>query len=190
MIEVDLSVEMAAAWPQVKQEHLDSTQSSGVTSTALANVGKVQESFGIANVEFLAGNLYRPAIDLMSAAAMIQPVYDNGEVIDLIAWTAFKPHDWYWRTGNGWALGIDAISCGGTKSDFKSIMIHTTPLKWLAAGGEGITILNWNAPEIQSLSAFDQLICFDHIVSTSVAKILAQPFPVPQIVIHGTHHAA
>lgn len=181
---------MAAALARVKQEHLDWMQSSGISSVALAKIGMMQEPFGIAEAEFLESGLYKPITDLSALKAVIQPVYESGDLIDLIAWSIIKPKDWHWRTGSGWALGIDAIWKGGVHEDFNSISIHATPFDWLAAEGEGITILDWNAPQIRMLAEFGQLVCFDRRISNRISKTLSQPFQAPQIVIEGDRRAS
>src|SRR5690554_3957918 len=93
--------EIESACDNVRNAHLDRLQSLGVTSTTIATLGAVQVPFGVMGCDYLGGNLYQPGGDVPH---IVQPIYDDGALIDLIAWRTAEPQKWLWRTGAAWAL--------------------------------------------------------------------------------------
>ena len=67
---------------------------------------------------------------------------DQGEVVDLVAWSARENILATWRS-TAFALG-DLDQCFNPATWFADgmLQIHRTPLDWLKAGGDGIVILN------------------------------------------------
>ena len=177
---VDMDAEILAAVGRVEQTHLNWMMGMGVSSSAIAGLGKTQAPFGIGRVEFLGSDYWQPHDGPAAISAVVQPVYEDSQIIDLIAWRSLKPHDWRWRVGEGWALGVDCLR-GNAWDGFASITVHATPLAWLTAGGEGLAILNWTSSCIYQLSQFTEIICADSRVAGRLNEILSRPVRVPRI---------
>lgn len=177
----DLSLEMYAAVSRVEQRHIDWMIGMGVSSSAMAAVGRTQEPFGIGQLEFVGTGYWQPIDGPGAIGAIVQPVYEDGIIVDLIAWRSLKPLDWRWRVGAAWALGADSLH-GSAWGGFASITVHPTPLAWLAGAGEGLAILNWTSPNIRQLSQFDEIVCDDSKVAGRLNEILSRPARVPRIV--------
>ena len=180
MVAINLSDEMHTAVGRVEQRHLNWMMGIGVPASAIAGLGKREEPFGIGFLEPVGTDYWQPIDEPAAIGAIIQPVYDDGDLIDLIAWRSQNPLDWRWRVGSAWALGADFLH-GSVWDGFASIAIHATPLAWLAAGGEGLTVLNWTSPYIHQLSNFDEIVCNDSKLSSRLNKILSRPSRVPHI---------
>lgn len=185
----DLAAEMLAAVSRVEQSHLNSMIGMGVSASAVANLGHTQEPFGIGKVEFLGANYWQPHDGPASIGAIVQPVYEDGDIIDLIAWRSLKPSDWRWRVGNAWALGADFIH-GTAWRGFSSLTVHPTPLSWLASAGEGLTVLDWESTLVRQLALFDEIVCDDSKVAGRLNEILSRPARVPRIVKRALRHVA
>ena len=177
---VDIEAEMLAAVGRVGQSHINWMIEMGVSSSAIAGLGKKQEPFGIGQLEFIGSDYWQPHDGPAAIGAVVQPVYEDGHIIDLIAWRSLKPQDWRWRVGEAWALGADSLQ-GSPWRGFASITVHATPLAWLAAGGDGLTILNWQSATIRSLSNFDEIVCEDSKAADRLNEILCRPMRVPKI---------
>ncbi len=176
----ELGAELSSAVCRVNKTHIDWLLGLGVAKTAIARIGAVQPPFGIAQVEFLKGSFWQPCDGGGGVGAMIQPVYEGGSLVDLIAWRSLKPSDWHWRLGEAWALGADAAD-GTPWHGFASLVVHATPLAWLASGGDGLVILNWSSPEVRRLNLFDELVCSDNLVADRLERLLSRPARVPRV---------
>lgn len=70
-----------------------------------------------------------------------------GVLLDIVAVASHVRNEWALRTGLGWALGIDAIedAHAALMRDEKRVRLklHATPFDWLAAGGDGLCVLDW-----------------------------------------------
>ena len=177
---VDLDAEILATVGRVEQSHLNWMMGMGVSSSAIARLGKTQEPFGIGRVEFVGSDYWQPHDGPAAIGSIVQPVYEDGQIIDLIAWRSLKPRDWRWRVGEAWALGADSLH-GDPWTGFASIRLHSTPLAWLAAGGEGLTILNWQSAALRALSNFEEIICADSTAADRLHQILCRPARLPKI---------
>lgn len=78
-----------------------------------------------------------------------------GALIDVVALASHVRDEWSLRTGLGWALGMDAIddAQAALARDEKRIRVrlHATPFDWLAAGGDGLCVLDWCAASLSEL---------------------------------------
>lgn len=87
------------------------------------------------------GSLWEPEGDTPS---LILAVRERGELVDLLACSSAHPDRWALRRGMGWVLGHDHyFACQAEQSD--RLRLFATPLDWLAAGGDGICVLEWGA---------------------------------------------
>jgi hypothetical protein len=65
---------------------------------------------------------------------------ENPVLIDMIAWRPDDPARWWYRTGEGDALGIDNLDLAHVEG--WPISLHKTPLDWLRAGCRGAVLLD------------------------------------------------
>lgn len=170
----DLQVEAHAACQRVRQPHIDRLIALGVPGAAIATLGEREIPFGIGTVERMADGLYQPG---EGSLHVISPVYEGGEIIDLVAWRSNAPGNWAWRTGLGWALGCYMLS---PRWDDDPVIIHATPLDWLRAGGTGMCILDWEAPEIEQMRAL-AVIEADEWIASRITRTLNKPRRLPKI---------
>ena len=62
---------------------------------------------------------------------------------DIVALATHDPDQWSLRRGLGWCLGYDAwLACETGRAH--ELRVHATPLAWLQAGCEGMTVLDWD----------------------------------------------
>lgn len=178
---VDLRQELELAAQRVDNTALRWLQSRGADTKAIADMGRTFPPFGIANVELSPGAYFQSIEKPAGVGAIIQPVIEDGEIVDLIAWRSLRPDDWRWRRGTGWALGVDNLKNTGGWDGCKSIRLFSTPLEWLCAGGIGSCILNWDAPEIRHFDGFDTIECTEARVAQKLRPILSKPIHIPEI---------
>lgn len=142
---VDLHGEMRAAETRVRAIHLRHMEALGVPLTAIAALGTQHPVFGVERARLRPDGLFEPDPD--GVTVIVQPVMvadrepgDHG-IADLICWLSSDPTRWWWRRGEGWALGEHLMEDRG-----EPVLCVETPLAWLGAGGEAICILDWSAP--------------------------------------------
>lgn len=175
MNERDLSREIEAACSCVRQAHLDRIRALDVTSTTIATLGAVQPPFGVMAVEGIGGGIFQPGGE---TPAIVQPVYDGGCLIDLVAWRTNDPTAWLWRTGAAWALGVDAIRLNSWTD--APLAIDATPLDWLRNGATGLCILDWSAPEIRQLLRVKSITA-EPAIARQLRGALMKPVCFPEI---------
>jgi hypothetical protein len=84
------------------------------------------------------------AADEGGSRLLITPLIESGVVVDLIAFDPKQPNAWFLRTGHGWALGADTIARAQNYwPDDGALVLHATPLDWLASGCEGACVTQW-----------------------------------------------
>lgn len=181
----ELSREIEIAGGNVRQAHLDRIRALGVLSTPIARLGAVQVPFGVLDCENIGGGIFQPGGDIPH---MVQPVYDSGVIIDIVAWRTAEPQSWLWRTGAAWALNTDAIAADSWQDE--PLAIDATPLDWLRNGATGLCILNWHAPELRQLLRIKSINADPHI-ARQLRGALMKPAYFPDIQIaEGLRHAA
>lgn len=134
----DLKDELWSAVKAVRQPHLDRMVALGVPKWALARLGAVQPPLGVQKVQEARDGFYEPSED--GPLNVIVPVFDGGEIIDLIALRPSEPTGWRWRTGDGWALGLDLLEGDSP------IELVANPITWLAKAGAAFCLLDWTLP--------------------------------------------
>lgn len=162
------------------QAHLDRLFSLGVTVEALATLGLRQLPFGAMSISTDDAGRWWPDDD-DGFPAIVVPVREYGETIDIIAFRTTAPARWFWRLGCGTMLGADILHRGYWPGD--KLHLVTTPIGWLAAAGEAVCILDWSLPdhELSSLRDYDELICDSPLLAQRIRKRLSQPRRVPPI---------
>lgn len=175
MTAADLEAEMASAAARVRQEHMDRLISLGVPGSAIARLGAIQPVFGISAALPERSHIYQPGD---GPPHVVMPVMDVGSMIDLIAWRTTQPARWLWRKGLGWALGTDWLL---PRWDDGPVRLFATPLEWLAGAGQGICILDWNAPEIREMAMLEAIEA-DELIGRRLLAVLSKPVRLPRMV--------
>jgi hypothetical protein len=171
----ELITEIENACRNVKQAHLDRIRALGVTSSTIATLGAVQAPFGVMDCENIGGGIFQPGGDIPH---MVQPIFDDGVMIDIVAWRTTEPQNWLWRTGAAWALNTDEIAANSWHD--APLAIDATPLDWLRNGASGLCILNWEAPELRQLLRVKSISAVPHI-ARQLRGALMKPAYFPDI---------
>lgn len=75
---------------------------------------------------------------------LVTPLIEDGATTDIIAFDPKEPNAWFLRTGNGWALGADAVRRASDPwPTDHPIIIHATPMQWLQSGCDGACVTQW-----------------------------------------------
>jgi hypothetical protein len=175
---IDCVAEMTAAADRIHQRHIDHIINAGVSPETLAKLGAQFAPFGVVATQSSRDGLYEPG---NGATYIVQPVLTDGDCVDLVAWRKSDPSRWHLRTGLGWALGEDAFTHRSFWGCGEPFPIHRSPLAWLIAGGTGIVILDWEAPELRELIALDVIEC-DRDLAVILHRRLSHPVRLPRFV--------
>jgi hypothetical protein len=124
---------------------------------------------------------------------LLVAVVEEGVIVDIVAFDPADPDFWALRTGNGWALGADAVTEAASHWDDKPLKMHATPFDWLRADGEGCCIIDGYsqaaAARVRECPALE-------VASNNLARALrlhlTKPPALPEIIINdgGARHAA
>lgn len=184
MSSVDLEAELDAAVSRVRNVHLDRLRALGVSPSIIADVGTRQPPFGVVMAEADGDGLYVPSD---GPAFIVQPIYEAGGLIDLVAWRSLQPDRWWLRTGLGWLLNGDECLYGGW--DGHLLSLFSTPLDWLRSGATGSVVLDWEAPDLAQLRGFQAIECDSPGLAKTLAAALRRQ-RIPQIRVRETARAA
>jgi hypothetical protein len=166
---------MERAVREVRQAHLDALRGLGVPAWAIARLGQHQPPFGVMTGTVDRNGLFLPGD---GPARVVQPVIIGRQIVDVVAWRTARPDRWNLTTGLGWLMGEGQIyTAPGVP-----VTLHATPLQWLASGGQGICILDWNAPELPSLRSLDAIEVAEPAIGKMLSERLAQPQRLPRII--------
>ena len=184
----DLAAIMYAAAARVDQAALDHIEAMGVDRGALAHLTPSLgwPAIGIVDAEPAGNGLFAPG---EGPRHIVQPVTIDGELIDLVAWRSLRPDDWRLLRGTAWLLGQDAINHALEWPQDGPIAMHRTPRDWLAAGGTGFCILDWEAPEVRILIELDAIEAPDSALRDTLRAILSKSVRLPRMTI-GSHRDA
>ena len=104
-------------------------------ATAYLKAKGAPDGMMVANADVTVfGERWKPSADGM-IHALIVPVCNAFEMVDLIAFDPKAPDQWYTRTGLHSMLGIVELQRAILYGHL--IVVHDTPLQWLLSGGEG-----------------------------------------------------
>lgn len=92
---------------------------------------------GAACIEAHGNRFYEPVQD--GKPAIILPIFDSDELVDLLAFDPREPERWLLRLGGEPLLGRYALS---DQLLGKPLHVYRTPLSWLKAGCDGVVILD------------------------------------------------
>lgn len=153
-MKIDLHSEYRLATAAVRQPHLDRIRELGVHPTTIAEHALRFRfmGFGILNGTIDSGGHFVPGD---GPAHVVQPVIEGGELADLVAWRSLQPSRWGLRGGKGWALGADTLSNFGSWAN--STTLCESPLDWLRLGCAGGCIVDWDAPEVETLAGWETI---------------------------------
>jgi hypothetical protein len=106
---------------------------------------------GIVRAEFASSRLWQPAEN--GKLLLVTGEFDGDEPVDIIAWRASEPRQWWCRTGHAsGVLGEDHLRACRFLGE--PPIVHPTPEAWCRAGGTGCVVLDGN---------FMRLIDFEHV---------------------------
>jgi hypothetical protein len=176
---------MLTAFQAIGPLELRHLKAMGAINPALVGLGMRGPYLGIARAESVDGRLWAPSAD--GKRSIIVPAHDEeGALCDLIAFRSDKPLAWLGRTGAAWCLGADCLS--DYLMDGALVRLRATPLDWLKAGGHGLCVVDWSAPEVRQLSHLANIDCPDARLASRLRSAIAAT--MPRISIGELQHAA
>lgn len=175
----DLEADTLAACANVRQPHIDRILALGVSPAALASLGTRQLPFGAMPIDTDDAGRWWPDAD--GFPAMVVPVRERGEDIDIVAFRTGAPARWWWRIGCAAMLGADLLDLTFLPGD--RLHVVSTPIGWIAAAGEAVCILDWGCPDLELSPLRDrgELVCDSPMLAARLRKRLAQPLRFPTI---------
>jgi hypothetical protein len=115
-----------------------------LADTAMA-AGIPWSPVGAARIERLPNGSWTPRED--GIPALILPAVDDGDCIDLVAFTPDEPRRLHCRQRDAWCVGADrywwlrwCLETGGTEPPLR---VDDDAIAWLRAGGAGLLITDW-----------------------------------------------
>lgn len=176
----ELQAELFSAAARVTQGHLDRLRGLGVSPATIAALGRSYVPFGVVNLTTESTGTYQPGD---GAAHIVQPVVEDGELIDLVAWHTLRPGRWWLRNGVGWAINPEGLGEFDRWGDGPPVL-HASPLDWLRAGGTGSVILDWsNRVAINELRAHDSIACASSELAGTLRKAMMATVRMPSFTV-------
>ena len=152
-------------------------QALGVSRSTVAHMGDRHCFGGSARVIDIDDGLYAPSSEGMPH--LILPVFEDGGLVDLVAFSSEQPLAWLLRLGTGWSLGlIDGFERHSWEDE---VRLWASPLDWLRADRDGLCILDWSAPEVIELARLPNIRCQDRLLAERLKEALSRPYSLPQI---------
>ncbi|MCA1653678.1 MAG: hypothetical protein ABR588_05965 [Sphingomicrobium sp.] len=152
-------------------------QALGVPWSTIAHMGDRHFFGGTSRAIAIDDGLYAPSCD--GAPHLILPVFEDGELVDLVAFTSEQPLAWLLRIGVGWSLGLlDGFERHSWEPE---VRLWASPLDWLRAGCDGLCVLDWSAPEVINLASLPSIRCQDHNLADRLKEALSRPYRLPVI---------
>ncbi len=165
----DIWAELSAAMASVTPAHTDRLLNIGVRADNLPLCG-------VARIRPEAEDFYVP--DEHSDPAILLPVIDDRQVVDLLCFQSSQPDVWWVRRGECPLLGGDCINelwLG------ERLRLHKTPLSWLAGDDAcGVAVLQWG-PAIAHLANVPILEVEDKAHRAEVRGKLRRTVVLPKI---------
>ena len=180
---VDLQAELAASQRAVRRHHSDRLGALGVSMAAILD--NPLPCLGVVNAE-VAGGLYEPSE--IGEPHVLTPIYEANALIDLCAWRTSSPESWLLRRGVGWALGADHLDMRGGWDGH--VILHASPLEWMAAAGVGAVILDWSSPHVRNLIECDRITVPDRTIGAAIFDRISPPARLPTIELSEVRRAA
>lgn len=167
-----------AACANVRQPHINRILALGVPPNELALLGERQLPFGVLTIDTDDAGRWWP--DPAGWDAIVMPVIERGAIVDVIAFHSTRPARWWWREGCGSLLGADVLN---DVWPIGPLHVVSTPIGWLAAGGNAVCILDWDCPdcELSPMRDREEIVCDNQMLAARLRRRLAQPRKVPLI---------
>lgn len=173
----------------IRQAHIDHLLALGATAKGIAGLGRYQLPFGVERIDVDDAGRWWP--DPEGNPAVVVPVVEYGDLIDIVAFRTSAPQRWWWREGCGSLLGADLLNDGWPVGPLRVV---STPLQWLIEGGNAVCILDWSCPdyELSPMRDREELACDGPMLRARLRKRLSQPRKVPpmSVVTGGARVAA
>jgi hypothetical protein len=119
--------------------------------------------------------------------AIIVPVFDGGELIDLTA-TGLETRRTVTRLGIASVLGQVAIDCAKDSETY--VYLFSDPIEWLRNRCAGAVVLDWSVARYE-LADLPGIACATEFVAARIDKELRQPTHVPPLFVReGMHREA
>ena len=185
MMRPDLDQELAVAGAATTLLHFKHLVALGVPRATLAAQRVDSWGWGVVNAIDVGDGLYCPGDGPLH---LVLPVWDDGELIDLVAFRSGNSADWHLRTGLGLALGLERGWEGYHWDD--EVELTLTPLDWLRNGAAGLCIVDWDAPDISMLASLPRIACPTWESAAQLRRALTRPQPLPPIIVKETRLAA
>ena len=152
-------------------------QTLGVSRSTVAQMGARHFFGGSARVIDIDDGLYAPSSE--GTPHLILPVFEDDDLVGLVAFTSDEPLAWLLRLGTGWSLGlIDGFECHSWEQE---VRLWASPLDWLRADCDGLCILDWSAPEVLELSRLPNIRCQNKRLADRLREALSRPYRLPAI---------
>lgn len=176
MIGRDLEREFDTSVSNILSAHLERLRALGVAPATVARINLAYPALGIASGAIDRHGVFVPGD---GSAHVVQPLVENGGLVDLIAWRPGAPARWGLRTGLGWLLNADTAFA--TRWDGEVLDLHATPLDWLCADAQGAVVVDWDAPDLDSLRSFERIRCGNDLLGRTLRRALDRPRRLPRI---------
>lgn len=173
--------EFQAANGRLTQKHFDHMTSLGFPSSCWFGAPSL---VGLEFVETTDSNRYWPREH--GNVHYVAPVLTGGpsgqlwDLLDLVVFKPSRPDQWWLRAGNGVLLGPDWPEWCVTL-DNEPLYLHSTPLDWLRAGGQGSCIVDWSASLSLHLGSCADIICDTPELASRLHYALNKPTRPPNI---------
>ena len=185
MMRPDLDKELADAGAASTLLHFKHLVALGVSRVVIAELRRADWGWGVMNAVDVDNGLYAPGDGPLH---LVLPVWDDGALIDLVAFRSGNPADWRLRTGLGLALGLEqGWECHHWHDE---VELSPTPLDWLRNGTDGLCVVNWDAPDINMLASLPRISCPTRELAAQLRRALTRPQPLPPITVKETALAA
>jgi hypothetical protein len=149
----------------------------GVSQSTIAQMGARHYFGGSTRVIDIDDGLYAPSDE--GTPHLVLPVFEDGELVDLVAFSSDQPMAWLLRLGVGWSLGlIDGLERHSWQDE---VRLWASPLDWLRADCDGLCILDWSAPEVLELARLPSIRCQDKTLAERLKEALSRPYRLPVI---------
>jgi hypothetical protein len=150
-------------------------QALGVSRPTVAQMGARHYFGGSARVIDIDDGLYAPSNE--GAPHLVLPVFEDGELVDLVAFSSGQPLAWLLRLGCGWSLGLlDGFERHSWEPE---VRLWASPLDWLRADRDGLCVLDWSAPEVLELARLPNIRCQDKHLAERLKEALSRAYRLP-----------
>jgi len=149
----------------------------GVPWATIAHMGDRHFFGGSARVIEIGEGLY--VLSREGKQHLILPVFEDGKLVDLVAFTSEQPMAWLLRLGTAWSLGLqDGLERHICEQEGR---LWASPLDWLRADRDGLCVVDWSAPEVLELARLPNIRCQDIRLAERFLSALSRPCRLPVI---------